>query len=307
MIYSFIRGGDTNAVWPIISLIREFDSDFEVIIPFRAHSAGTLLSLGSNKIIMSKLAELSPIDPSTGNSFNPIDEQSPNKRLGISVEDVNAFKEFIKETFKIENEKKYSEIDIKIINDYITQLINKIHPLAIGNVHRVHKLIQKIAKKILSLHSKEKSLNIDKIINSITVEPYSHLHMFSREEAKEILGDKFIECANKELDDKIDELLKNYEDDFNLRSTLFLNNLIGGSELEKEFRFIGGVLESYKWGYIFETCGKIYQYTKLPNNVNLQIPPGQQMPLIQGLPKGYEIVVNEQKWSRNVEPKGVTK
>ena len=76
---------------------------------------------------------------------------------------------------------------------------------------------------------------------------------------------------------------------------------------EKDFRFIGGVVESFSWGYVFETIGKIYQFSQLQPNINVQLPAGQAMPLIPGLPRKYHIEVNEQGWSRNVAPKGVTK
>lgn len=45
----YTRGGDVNAVWPIVSLVREFDKNFEVLIPFRSHSGGTLVALGAKK------------------------------------------------------------------------------------------------------------------------------------------------------------------------------------------------------------------------------------------------------------------
>jgi len=90
----YTRGGDTNAVWPIVSLLREFDPDFQVLVPYRCHSSGTLLCLGAKRIVLGPLSELSPIDPTTANAFNP--NAADNKaKLGISVEDVTAFKKFV--------------------------------------------------------------------------------------------------------------------------------------------------------------------------------------------------------------------
>src|SRR5262245_25815313 len=89
-VFLYTRGGDVNSVWPVVSLLREFDQDFEILIPFRCHSSGTMLALAGKRIWMGPISELSPIDPSTGNQFNPIDQSATNKRLGISVEDVNA-------------------------------------------------------------------------------------------------------------------------------------------------------------------------------------------------------------------------
>ncbi len=46
----YTRGGDTNSVWPIVGILREFDPDFQVLVPFRCHSSGTLLALGAKSI-----------------------------------------------------------------------------------------------------------------------------------------------------------------------------------------------------------------------------------------------------------------
>jgi len=40
---------------------------------------------------MTDLSEISPIDPSTANVFNPQDPNNPQNRIPISVEDVMAF------------------------------------------------------------------------------------------------------------------------------------------------------------------------------------------------------------------------
>jgi len=85
----YTRGGDVNAVWPLVGLLREYDADFHVLVPFRCHSGGTLLSLAAERIVMTPIGELSPIDPTTGNQFNPVDRVAKSKRLGISVEDVH--------------------------------------------------------------------------------------------------------------------------------------------------------------------------------------------------------------------------
>lgn len=49
-VFLYTRGGDTNAVWPTACLLREFAPDFEVLVPFRAHSAGTMLALAAKRI-----------------------------------------------------------------------------------------------------------------------------------------------------------------------------------------------------------------------------------------------------------------
>lgn len=305
-ILLYTRGGDTNAVWPIVSLICEFDPNFEVLVPFRAHSAGTLFCIAAKKIIMTRLAELSPIDPSTGNLFNPPDNLKPGSRLGISVEDLNAYKDFIKETFNLKDMKGLSSDEKAILQPYIQRLTTEVHPLALGNVHRVHKLILRLAHKLLKSHVSA-GKDIAKIIEKLTIEPYSHLHILNRNEVEEILGDDHIVYAEKiGLEDPLDNLLRQYEDDFSLRSPLFISRLMDENTPKMDFRFAGGVVESVERGYLFETKGIIKQFSELPSNVTVQLPPGQPMPLVPGLPRKYNIEILEQRWRHNVKQEGIT-
>ncbi len=305
-IFLYTRGGDTNSVWPITCLLREFDPDFEVLIPFRAHSAGTMLALSAKKIVMTRLAELSPIDPTTGNQFNPLDPAGTGGRLGISVEDVRAYQDFLKDVFGLDRTGNSLKNDEKaLLHPFIQKLADAIHPLALGNVHRVHQLVSRLAKKLLDLHPIA-DRDVERVVRALTVESYSHLHMIGRDEASDILGSEHVESASEELEQALDKLLKKYIDDFHLRSPLFATRLMAPDESTKDFRFIGGVLESRHWGYVFETRGKVIQHSKIPQGVQVQIPPGQPMPLIPGLPREFAVEVHEQRWYQNKEPEGVT-
>ncbi len=90
-LFLYTAGGDTMVPWRLVSMIREYCDIFSVIIPYKAHSAGTMIALGADEIVMSDLSEISPIDPSTANAFNPQDPHNPQNKIPISVEDVIAF------------------------------------------------------------------------------------------------------------------------------------------------------------------------------------------------------------------------
>jgi ClpP class serine protease len=91
------RGGDTNVPWPFVSYLREYCDHLTVIVPACANSAGTLLALGADSIVMGPFSELSPIDPTVANGFNPMDPAQPQQRLPIAVEDVLAYIELSKD------------------------------------------------------------------------------------------------------------------------------------------------------------------------------------------------------------------
>ncbi|GAH88593.1 unnamed protein product, partial [marine sediment metagenome] len=222
-LFLYTRGGDINAVWPTACLLKDFDKDFEVLVPFRAHSAGTMLALAANKIVMTRLGELSPIDPTTGNQFNPSDPADPQKRLGISVEDVRAYQDFLRDTFTLIRDGASENVDIGqeriLLHPFIQKLVDTTHPLALGNVHRVHQLVSQLAKKLLQFHSTP-GQDLDVVVRALTVDAFSHQHMIGAEEAIETLGSGLVEKASEDLESKLDELLKGYEDDFHLRTPL---------------------------------------------------------------------------------------
>ena len=52
MLYT--RDGDTMAAYSLVNLVRQFCTEFEVIIPSKARSSGTIISLGADHIMMTK-------------------------------------------------------------------------------------------------------------------------------------------------------------------------------------------------------------------------------------------------------------
>lgn len=56
-------GGVTNAAETIVAYLRSKFSDIEVIVPTYAMSAGTMISLAADRIVMGRQSQLGPIDP----------------------------------------------------------------------------------------------------------------------------------------------------------------------------------------------------------------------------------------------------
>ena len=303
----YTRGGDTNSVWPIVSIIREFDPTFEVLVPYRCHSAGTLLALGARRIHMGPLAELSPIDPSTGNQFNPVDPLNSKGRLGIAVEDMQQFRSFVLDQFGLEGhaEEKEEEKEERRrhLEPFLERLAKLVHPLALGNAHRVYRQIQQLAEKLLGLQN-DPAVEIDRAVKALTQDFYSHMHMINRHEAAEFLGER-VTATTDELALALDGLLRDYQESFKFAEPFFLAGLMG-DELSKDVRFVGGVLESGERSYLYTTEAVITQRSKFPQNVQVQASPGQPLPLVPGLAREFDVQVTRQAWVHNDEPKGVT-
>ncbi|MEG3070603.1 MAG: hypothetical protein HQP61_00660 [Peptococcaceae bacterium] len=174
MLYT--RGGDVLTPWRLVHLIREYTNRFCVLIPFRCYSAGTLLCLGADELVMSRLAELGPIDPSVVNAFNPQDPNNPSARIPVNIEDVYSYLALAGEKAGVCS----SDQQIKAFSI----LVEKIHPLALGNVHRNYMLIRSMAKKMLAMHQQPmEEERIEHIVDNLTEKLYAHNHMISRREA----------------------------------------------------------------------------------------------------------------------------
>ena len=59
------RGGNVDAAEKLIRMIKRKtgEADFHIVVPEYAKSAGTLMVLGANRVVMSDASELGPIDP----------------------------------------------------------------------------------------------------------------------------------------------------------------------------------------------------------------------------------------------------
>lgn len=198
----YTRGGNTLAAWSLVNLIRQFCKEFEVIIPSKAQSSGTLISIGANTVVMTKQATLGPIDPSLNGPLNPQNPQVPQNpaaRIPVSVESIKGYIELAKEDLKIGNEQELTQV--------LLSLSEKVHPLVLGDVYRSRTQIQMLAKKLLSKQIDDKD-RIDEIISFLTSESGSHDYTIYRDEARDELG-----LNIEKPDDKLYSIIKETFDD----------------------------------------------------------------------------------------------
>lgn len=267
-LFLYSAGGDTMVPWRLVSMIREYCDKFSVIIPYKAHSAATMVSLGADEIVMSDLSELSPIDPSTANVFNPQDTQNPQNKIPISVEDVMAYFDLAKNKFGIKNDEELA----KIFNKFV-ESNPQIHPLALGNVNRIHNLIRILAKRLLKSHkSPMREEEIEKIVDYFTEKLYSHQYFIGRKEAKEDLGLKNAQYADAVLSKAMTDLLEEYKKEMGLGTNVWNpESELGHNAMQNKKDYKIAYIESINFSNYFELS---LEFKKQQVNIMQQTPQG---------------------------------
>ena len=266
-LFLYSTGGDTMVPWRLVSMIREYCDKFSVLVPYKAHSAATMISLGADEIVMTDLSELSPIDPSTANVFNPQDPKNPQNKIAISVEDVMAYFDLAKNKFGIKNDQELAAIFNKFVESN-----PQIHPLALGNVNRTHNLIRILAKRLLKSHkSPMKEEEIEKVVDYFTEKLYSHQYYIGRKEAKEDLGLQTVLNADVNLSKAMTDLYEEYAKEMELGVLWNPENELGLNTMQNRKDYKIAFIESWQLSNCFELS---IDYKKQQVNIVQQTPQG---------------------------------
>lgn len=150
------NGGNTAAAWRLVNLLRTFCDELEVIVPAKAMSAGTLICLGADKIIMTKQATLGPIDPSLNGPLNPTINGMPNQRVPVSVEAIQGYIDVVRDKLAITEAQPLAAI--------WANLSSQIHPLVLGQIFRSRQQIRDLAEKLLK-HQSTPAKDVKRIVS----------------------------------------------------------------------------------------------------------------------------------------------
>jgi hypothetical protein len=257
-LFLYSGGGSGTVPWRLVNLIREYTSNFEVLIPYKAYSAATLVALGADKIWMHPMGELGPVDPKVSNEYNPVDGNG--RTIGINVEDVASYISFLKD---------YGITDQKELIQGVNILETHVHPLALGNVHRFYSQARMIGKKLLLLHmSKKQGKKITNIIDQLTAKLYYHGHPINRQEAKE-LGLK-VERPKKEMADLMWKLYLEFEKELDLKTPFMPVTILNRANQDRTQVSVKGVyIQSENKCDYFSSDIELVRFA-VPPNTNAQ-------------------------------------
>jgi len=255
-LFLITRGGITLVPTRLVGLIREYCGEFGVLVPYMAHSAGTLIALGADEIVMGPMGELGPVDPSVGNQFNPTVDPAdasggklptPRPRIPISVEDLSAYLSLAKERAALGGTNGMA--------DALKALTDRVHPLALGNIHRQHMLIRRLVKQLLTMHmdpAKDKD-KIDQLTETLTEKLYAHEYVITRKEARDQIGLK-VNYSTPEICSLMWKVYEAYEGYLGLERDVDLPSILG-SESKKYAIIESAVIESGDRLHVFSYKG----------------------------------------------------
>jgi Serine dehydrogenase proteinase len=239
------NGGQTLAAWRLVNIIRSFADTFEVIIPYKALSSGTLISIGADVIVMSKQAALGPIDPSVNSPLAPV---VGGRYVPVSVEAVKGFIDAARTELDIND-------PVSLANIFVA-LSNHIHPLVLGDSFRSRQQIRFLAEKLIKnqLQDTEK---VNKIIDFLCADSGSHDYTINRREAAE-LGLK-VEKPTTEFYSVLRNLHATVVADLRLREPFILETIAAGTTFGTSVPYVAcrGLIESTDLAYEFATVGQV--------------------------------------------------
>jgi hypothetical protein len=258
-LYLYTRGGQTLAAWSIANLIDQFCNNFEVLIPSKAHSAGTLICLGANALVMTKQATLGPIDPSVNTPLNPpVPGGPPMARYPVSVEAINGF---------IELAKEIGERTGTDMASFLSALTANVHPLVLGQAYRTRGQIRMLGSRLLSRHMNGND-KIEKILSFLCSESGSHDYTIYRQEARDDLGLN-VESPSEELYGIMKVIYDDIADELKLTDPYNPTVLLGG-ENKVAYEFRRAVVESLDGGsHQFRSKGFLRKHQVVDSNTGV--------------------------------------
>ncbi|MDI6871396.1 MAG: hypothetical protein QME79_08585 [Bacillota bacterium] len=272
-LYLYSCGGSMEVPWKIVTMFRAHSREFDVMVPYKAYSAATMISLGADKIWMSKKAELGPIDPSLypmANAGQP-DKPGPFAFGELGTEDVSAYLRFLRDRAGL--------TDQDAIACMVQTLAQNITPVLLGKVERIYSHIRLVANKLLSEHQPPLDhQQIQRIIEALTEKSYVHGHSIGRKEAKEIGLD--VADMNEEMEETAWSLYREYEDLLKLQGSadpqaFFTDD---GPDLHCEEDAIVACIESRDKLHVFGGKLRIQRTRKVPPQPNINVNLGVTLP-----------------------------
>jgi len=168
------RGGAIASTRRIAMLLREFAGHVTIVVPHSARSAGTLLCLSADELVLGPLAELGPVDSTMDTQGVPPADAPRN----ISAQDILAFRDLAEEWFGIDRAEDRLQV--------LALLATRLFPTSLSSFYRFDKLVREVAAELLAwqLPGQEHADRRDRIVTQLVSGYHSHDFVLSRQDVR---------------------------------------------------------------------------------------------------------------------------
>ena len=226
------------------TLVRMFCDDFEVIAPGKCMSAGTLMTLGADRIVMTKQATLGPIDPTIQHALGPqILGASSDARAGVSVGAVNGYLDAVRTYSGGPSHEGKALLDLS----------DKVHPLVLGQIFRSRQQIRDLAHRLLE--GRIDKGKVGQIVKFLCSDSGSHDYTINRREAAD-LGLSIEKCSES-LYPILRKVTNSLSEQMELRKPFQMNSF-AASTGAVDYEFTRAVIERVgHGGHHFVSVGRV--------------------------------------------------
>lgn len=168
------RGGSIASTRRVALLLREFAGHITIVVPHSARSAGTLLCLSADELVLGPLAELGPVDSTMDTQGVPPADAPGN----ISAQDILAFRDLAEDWFGIDRAEDRLQV--------LALLATRIFPTSLSSFYRYDKLVREVATELVAwqLPGQEDADLRDRIVQKLVSGYHSHDFVLSRRDVR---------------------------------------------------------------------------------------------------------------------------
>lgn len=131
-------GGLVTRARQLALLLREYTEHLTILVPYRAWSAGTLLCLAADELVLGPLAELGPIDAHIGAAGAP----PPDAPGLMSAQDIRTFRGMAEDWFGVDRAEDRLQV--------LALLAQRVFPTSLSAFYRFDRLTREIGYELLA-------------------------------------------------------------------------------------------------------------------------------------------------------------
>jgi hypothetical protein len=174
------QGGLAAAARRLALLLHEYTERLTILVPHRAWSAGTLLCLAANELVLGPMAELGPLDPRIGAVRGSELRGDLLEGTGpgvVSAEDIRAFRELAREWFGVDDPASRVQV--------LGLLSQRVSPVSLGGFFRADRLVRQIAAELLAFQLPDAAGRAE-LVDRLVSGYHAHDHAITRSQARSL-------------------------------------------------------------------------------------------------------------------------